>query len=268
MLAQRILNLYQSFSRSKTHVQLVKTSSLSEAQLEHLWLLFQAHHTITHEEFLTRCREKCEWTALFRDTALDELVGFMGVRYREVVLDSGEKTSTLYFGHGFISPAYRGQHLIQRTVLSLYLKCLLTNPTQRVFIWSNALTVRPYLLTARDLHEYYPHPSMRWPEDVLEIRNQLGRHYYGEDFDETHGVVHKHSRYISQHALHIHPEKMQDPHVQLYVRLNPGYIHGNGLLTIQPATLKNLTFYMQRISTRILASSAHQPRQPMRETAK
>lgn len=255
MLEQRILDFYQAFSRHDTRVCLVETCSLTPRDIDTLWELFRDHHTITHDEFLARCREKCEITALFRHRHTDALIGFMGVRHREITISTGERVSTLYFGHGFISPSHRGQHLIQRTVVALYLKCLLRRPTQRVFLWSNALTVRPYLLTARDLQEYYPHPFIDWPDDVREVRDQLGHHYYGQDFDIEHGVVHKSTRYVRQHALHIHPDKQRDPHVQLYMTLNPGYERGHGLLTMQPATLANLKFYIQRRSARRLTPS-------------
>ena len=260
MLEQRILDVYQLLSRSNTSAQFVKTSTLHEDEIAKLWRVFEEHHTITYEEFLARCREKCDMTALFRDALSGEIVGFMGVRHKDLTLKSGETISTLYFGHGFILQAYRGQQLIQRTVLALYLRCILKVPTRRVFIWSNALTVRPYLLTAKDLQEYYPHPVKAWPEDVREIRDRLGQHYYGDDFDSARGVVRKRSRYVNEHMLHIRPEKLHDPHVQLYLRLNPNYIRGDGLLTIQPATLKNLSFYMQLLLANHLTPRARSRR--------
>lgn len=213
--------------------------------------MFRFHHTIERDEFLQRCKTKCDHTAVFYASG-QQPVGFFGIRQRVLTLRNGRQVATLYFGHVFIAPEFRGKALVQRVVVRCLIAFRLKHPLMPLYLWSNALTVRPYLLTARELKNYYPSPFEPMPQDVREVRDMLGEMYYGKDYDPRTGVVYKPMAYVAPLGLAISEDKAQDPHVHLFMTLNPGYTHGDGLLIIQPASMLNFMFYLNRRLTTLI----------------
>lgn len=242
-------NFYEKIAILSTRIKVVESRSLTEDTLSRLWALFAPEHVLDEQAFRERCRTKCDRSALFYTDHGSAVVGFMGLRHHEVVLASGEVVDTLYFGHGCIAPEFRGKLFIQRTVCREFLRYALKRSGRRLFLWSNALTVRPYLITARGLRHFYPSPFEQTPPDVLEIRDALGRRYYGEHFDPEAGIIQKPQRHVTRASSRIDPARMCDPCVAFYAACNPGHLRGDGLLILQPATWENLAFFLQ---TRVL----------------
>jgi hypothetical protein len=216
-------------------IHFLHAPSVDAATLAAMWTLYAPHHAITRDEFFQRCREGVDELAVYRVGGA--VVGFTGVRRRTVTLADGEVVATAYFGASFIDAAWRGHNLIQRTVLRVFAAAKGRHPLRRLFVWSDALTVRPYLLTARNLREYYPSPLRVLPPDIRELRDALGRIYYGEDYECERGTVRKPSRKLAAPLLDV--ADVDDLHVRFYVEQNPRYVDGHGLLIVQPATLAN-----------------------------
>jgi GNAT superfamily N-acetyltransferase len=229
--------------------------------LDEMWALYGPHHAVTRDELVRRCRDDVDEIALYRahDGAL---VGFTGIRRRRLTLRSGEEVATAYFGTSFIDEAWRGRNLIQRTVLRVLYEAKRASPRRRLFVWSDALTVRPYLLTARNLREYYPSPLQPMPADVQELRDTLGVLYYGDDYEPTTGTVRKRERKLEAQLLEIDPRQRDDVHVRFYLEQNPRYVDGHGLLIIQPATVRNALAYAGIRVRRLLSAPARRSRAP------
>lgn len=239
-------------------IELVPTDRVDAATLAAMWSLYAPHHAITRAQFEERCHADVDAIALYRAPTTRALVGFTGVRRRLFTLRSGEAVATVYFGTSFIAAEWRGHNLIQRTVLRVFFAAKGRRPWRRLFVWSDALSVRPYLLTARSLYEYYPSPLRPMPDDVRELRDTLGRTYYGDCYDPARGTVRKPSRKLDPQLLEIDADGRDDLHVRYYIEQNPGYIDGHGLLIIQPATVRNALAFawiqVRRAISRILGN--------------
>jgi hypothetical protein len=233
---------------------MVARSSLSAMTVERLWALYSPQHNVTREFFESRL-DGFERVALFRARTDRHVVGFTGVRMRDVVSGS-RRCRTVYFGQTYIADGYRGQQTIPRTVTRLLLTERVMAPRMPWFFWCDALTYKPYLVMARNLDRFYPHPTMATPPDVQELLDRLGEVYYPGSYDPKTGVVAKDQARLKEHVAPIGERESRDPFIRFYARRNPGHASGNGLLITCPMTLENLASYLRRRAGGMIARAA------------
>jgi hypothetical protein len=103
-------------------------------------------------------------------------------------------------------------------------------------LWQDCITVRSFLLVARHNDDYHPHPTRPMPTWLRDLRDHLGLRHYGASYDPTTGVVRKTQQLVRDASLDAERART-DPAVALYASLNPGHVHGDGLLQLLPFTL-------------------------------
>lgn len=249
-VAVRPKNITLPFEEATVHlllqprIEFVEPGVLDDPLIVELYEIYARHYRTTPESFTDRIRKGIDLLTIFRTPSGDQIVGFTGLRLRRFELSNGSHATTMYLGMSTIESEWRGRLLIQRMVIRMFLELLWLNPREPIYVWSDSLTVRPYLLSARNLAEYYPSPFWETPPQVQEVRQLLGKTYYGDAFDTESGVVHKKVRVLEAHELQVDEKSLDDPHVRFYLEQNPGYINGNGLLIIQPATFQNVRFFL------------------------
>lgn len=217
------------------------TQKLSETELNELWELYAPHHNVSREEYLGRVLNGLTHLTQYRDAYTYELVGCTGVREEIFTLSSGAKAYTVYSGMSFILPAYRGLHLLPRTLSYYSLKLKLSNPFRQVFVWSDAISYKPYLLTARSTRKFFPSRKFATPPQIQELIHLVGHQFYGENYDEASGTVRKESNRLKQHVAPVSDRDLRDPDIAFFVRHNPGYAKGDGLINVIPITFRNIS---------------------------
>jgi hypothetical protein len=231
-------------------MELRAPDGLDERTSEQLWALYSPHHNVERARFEAR-RGELDQLALFWHGG--ELVGMVGVRYRSFEA-CGERVETIYFGQVFIDERFRGRLLIQRLLTLLYLRIKVRAPMRRVMFWTDALTYKPYILMARYLEEYYPSEERPMPGWVRSLRDQLGSHYYGDQFDSESGTVRKAIRQIRGGVADITERELSDPSIRYYAACNPGHREGHGLLIMCPCSMKNLFGFLAVAKGKVMGS--------------
>ncbi|RDH74502.1 hypothetical protein DVS77_31630 [Mycolicibacterium moriokaense] len=216
---------------ARTSVSIRPAHALDEVTLARMWTLYQPHHHMDLAEFRDKLATLDE-IALFTLRRAGTVIGFCGLRHREVRLRSGRRVATFYMGLTYVKPQWRSTGLIQRVVVRRMLAPFLSPRIRRVYFWADCLTFRPYLAMARNLRDYYPSRTCATPDEVREVLATLGAAYYGDSFDETRGTVRKQVRRIKAHEALVSEADRQDPDIAYYLHRNPGYGRGDGLLAI------------------------------------
>ena len=143
---------------------------LGAMDVEAMWAIYAPNHHVSRSFFEERLRA-FDRIALFREGKSRRIRGFTGVRIREIDV-AARRYGTLYFGQSYIEKAFRGKNLIQRTVVRLMATLRARSPRTPWFLWSDALSYKPYLVMARNLAAVYPHPEKPTPPDVAVLLEQ------------------------------------------------------------------------------------------------
>lgn len=224
-------------SPTRTHVPI---DTLDDATLAEMYGLYGPNHHVSQEEFFERVRGQFDYVALFRLRRGRRLVGFTGVRARVLTLESGQAIPTVYSGLSFILPAYRGGAQLVYVLAYHVLRMKLRRPGATVIVWSDNISYKPYVLTARHIRRFYPSRFVDTPADMVELRDQLGARYYGDLYQPATGTVRKPQARLKAHVAPIGARELEDPDIHFYAEHNPRHAHGDGLLTLIPADLRNL----------------------------
>lgn len=227
--------------RTKIDIQLC-TNALSEATIEQMWSIYEPYYHYTAESFRARIEKNTHY-ALYYDAG--RLVGFTGLRIQKINLKR-KRFLTVYFGQTVVTDGVRGKGLINRTGLLLVRKFWTSFLTRRVVFWADALTYRAYLVFAKNLIDCYPAAGQVLTGAMQQLRDFLGNTNYGERYCPTSGTVRKDSFLVADPGMLIRPDKMRDPDVAFFAQANPSYQQGSGLLTMGPATWRNLSFMISK----------------------
>lgn len=234
-------------------VELLPTSELTNEQIEIYWQLYRQGYDVSHERFRERW-QALDQVAIFRVRKTSEIIGFIGIRYRDIQLNKS-RFKTLYWGQGYILPAYRAKKLIQRLQIKLFLQSKSGNPFNTLYFWTDALSYKPYLAMANYLCDYYPNPFKTTPKIEQALLNCLGETYYADAWDPATGTVHKPSRQVTENSSIIVDKDLENPYIRFYLERNPNYIRGHGLLLMCPLSIKNCLFFFYRVIQRTIKGS-------------
>lgn len=222
-----------------------KVDLISPEETINLWKIFQQSSTINLDEFKTK-QETLDQYALYFN-AQQKLIGYTGIRSYSFKLNT-KKYRAIYFGQTIVEKNYRGKKFIQNTVIRLLLKHLMSFNLSNLIIWNDSVSYRPYLVMAKNLKSYYPNMLNTNQEEFRSICNLLGKKYYGAAFCSNTGTIIKPRPTLRKKELVLSKKDLEDPHIKFYVTKNPNYTQGHGLITFCPATLKNLFFYLRKIT--------------------
>ena len=217
-------------------IQICTNDELTPASVQQMWNIYSPYYHYSEESFRARIRKNTHYALYFQK---GKVVGFTGLRIQKINIDR-KRFLTVYFGQTVVTDAARGKGLINRTGLKiarLFWRSLLT---RRVVFWADALTYRAYLVFAKNLVDCYPATGQQLTSEMQRLRDYLGRSNYGKRYCKETGTVAKDSFLVRDPQMLIKPEKLQDKDIAFFAESNPTYLQGSGLLTLGPATFRNL----------------------------
>lgn len=232
------------------------TTSLTTQELEELWQLYAPHHNISRPDFERRLHEQLQTVTLFRDRKDRRLIGATAVRAERFTLSDGTVLNTMYSGMSYIDKSARGLHLLPRTLIYHTMKLRASAPKIPVYLWSDAISYKPYVTTARSTRSFYPSRHEPTPAHVQELINLVGQRFYGEQFDLKTGTVQKAQNRLKDHVAPLSERDLEDPDIRFFAQRNPQYMEGHGLLNVIPITMTNILTSAFNAGLRALRASS------------
>lgn len=220
------------------------SAKIDTAAFEALWQLYSPHHNVEKLEFYERIYKKMDHITRYFDKVTGELVGMTGVRHQDFKLSNGMKVYTVYNGMSFINPIYRGLHLLPQTLAFYGMRLKRKHLFGHIYLWSDAISYKPYVLMARSTRVFYPSRKRATPPHIAELIQLVGKKFYGESFDPEACVVRKESNRLKDYVAPITEVDLQDPDINFYTQKNPGYKNGDGLINVIPLTWLNMATSM------------------------
>ena len=225
---------YES-QKMKTKV-LIRSNQFSVQEKEAMWGIYQHYYRYSKAYFMERLGQQDQFVLLKHG---DQLVGFTGMKIRKVKI-AGKWRRLIYFGQAVLHPSARGKSLLSAAAFLLCWKYWQDLLLGRICFWCDALSYKSYLLFAKSVESYYPSYQQQTPPAIDAVIQYIGESHYTDSFCRQTGTVQKPQNYLDDPTVLVCPQDLADPDISYYIRQNPGYQKGNGLITVAPITYKDL----------------------------
>ena len=216
-------------------ISILEPEFLAPDQIQQMCEIYVRHHNIEYTDCEKRIKSGFDQIVLYLDAKTQRVVGFNGINKQICKLKAFRRSVlAIYIGQIYIEKAYRGFFPLQKATMKLILREKLFRPWLLPVIWADSLTYKPYLLIAKNSHNFYPRPEKETPESYQNLLDHLGRSRYGARYDSTSGCVTKDSKLVKEYVAPILPRMMSNQYIRFYAEKNAGYEKGNGMLVIMP----------------------------------
>jgi hypothetical protein len=181
-----------------------------------------------------------EWTRIriYKNTQND-WVGYCAVhRFHKQVEN---RKLVIFRAEAGILRLYRGRRMTLWFGFTEAIKYRLRHPFKSIYYFGSFVHPSVLYMFARYMHKLYPLPDVAIPEKIKRLMLKLGDIFYLEPIEGQHEFVRnvgwitlesKDDREFWQHH--------QNATVKFYIRTNPDYVNGNGLLILMPLTFSNI----------------------------
>ncbi len=213
-------------------------AALAPGAWNELWRLTHQYYD-TDREYAEAELRRHQRLALFRSADDHSLVGMASLDILNTTF-RGARVAAIFTSHVLLQEAWRGQHLIQKLGLRMFLETRLRHPLHSIYWFFDTFSYKSYLLMPRNFRDFWPRYDLPTPEFERALIAHLASQVHGPAWRPGRGVAVRSGRKrlrASTAPLAIAPGI--DPHMDFYARANPGHAEGDMLVCLCPLTLRN-----------------------------
>ncbi|HWO25277.1 MAG TPA: hypothetical protein VNO30_41340 [Kofleriaceae bacterium] len=185
------------------------------------------------------------WIQLYRseDGALG---GYAAVHIYERVI--GGKTTAILRAETGTLREHRGAQLVINFYADRVIRYRAAHPLRPLYFLGSLVHPSSYALIARHVDCVWPCQDAETPPEILELLGALGDAFGLDRVDAANALVRKVGwQTIDSRDDRAYWERSEKPGVQFFLRANPGYVEGHGLLTLVPLSLGVCTRGLARV---------------------
>lgn len=175
------------------------------------------------------------WIQLYRGDQ-GALAGYMAVHVYERVID-GRMTAIVRGEMGTLRE-YRGANLVASFFAERVVRYLAAHPLRPLYLLASLVHPSSYSQLVRYHDGVWPREGAETPAEIGELMDTLGNAFGLDRVDPANALVRKVGwQTIDSRSDRAYWEGCERPGVQFFLRENPGYREGHGLLTLAPLTV-------------------------------
>jgi hypothetical protein len=175
------------------------------------------------------------WIQLYRDEA-GVLGGYFAVHIYERELDG--RTIAIVRGAAGTLRKHRGAHAVGGFLADRVLRYLVVHPRRPLYLFASCVHPSSYSQLVRYADGVWPREGVETPAEIRGLMARLGDAFGLDRVDPANARVRKVGwQTIDSRDDRAYWERSHRPGVQFFLRENPGYGEGHGLLTLMPLTI-------------------------------
>jgi hypothetical protein len=218
---------------------IVRQAALSSPERAEMLALLSSHFDgVTPAQFTHDLGTK-DW--VLRVHRGDQLVGFTTVQVLEAE-HGGELISVLYSGDTIMAPEAWSSPVLARGWIAM-VRTLQADAPARPWYWLLLSSgFRTYRFLPVFWAQFWPRYDADTPAEMTALLARVAQARFGAQFDGAAGVVRFAQPQRLRGALaHVPDERLLDPHVDFFLRMNPDHTAGDELVCLTELSDANLT---------------------------
>jgi len=237
--------LFETASEHALAGSVVARASLTERERTEMYELFQTYFAgTTQAQFETDLAEK-ETAILLRAGASAAIQGFSTLMRIETRV-GGRDVVAFFSGDTIVAREYWGEtelsKLWSRAVFAEADGICEKRPDTAVYWFLICSGYKTWRFLPVFFRDFYPHPDHPTPECTQKILDELATRKFGAQYQKETGVVKLRSATpLREGVANVTQERLRDPRIAFFVRMNPGYQEGDELACLAEISRSNLT---------------------------
>lgn len=221
--------------------EIVPVGELADGDVKRMFTLMDTHFSdMEWERFLLDLKEK-ETVLLMRNPEDGQVEGFSTAMVIDTELDH-ESIRTVFSGDTIINREFWGEKTLGILWLQYVFQVKKESPDKRVFWFLISMGYKTYRLLRLFFKDYWPRHSVPTPAFEQKLIDHLGASKFGQHFNKERGII---SFSGSREKLRcgvaeVDSSKLGDKDIAFFVEKNPGWVHGDELLSIAEISKENL----------------------------
>ena len=205
-----------------------------------LYRLFSAcYDNVTLSRFESDLAEK-DFIVVLRDAASGEPRGFSTQQILRITVD-GKPIRALFSGDTIIDPDYWGEQELVRGWCRVVGQLLAEDSEAPLYWLLISKGYRTYLYLPVFYHEFWPRYDRETPGSAQRILDSLANLKWPHYYQSASGLLQFPSSMgnLRSEIGDVPSARMDDPHVQFFLKRNPTYLRGTELVCMAPIFLNN-----------------------------
>jgi hypothetical protein len=198
------------------------------------------YENVRRERFEADLAEK-EWVTLLHEIDGGALQGFSTLMRLEEEID-GEPVTAFFSGDTVVSRRYWRETLLHRLLGGLFFSLAEGVRDRTVYWFLISSGYKTYRMLPVFFRTFYPSHEHACPSYVRRIMDRLASRKFPDEYDAERGVVRlRQATPLKAGVADVTDQRLKDPHVAFFQRVNPGHIHGDELVCLTEVDRGNLT---------------------------
>ncbi len=221
--------------------QTISRAELTPQIFEEMFAVFSENFAQTSPEIFQRDLNGKDWIILLRDLRQNRVQGFSTLALYETEFES-QKMSVVYSGDTIIRCEYWGTPQLPSTWIKTVLEK--SKSMQQPLYWLLISSgYKTYRFLSVFYKTFYPHYACPTPPHIQSLVHHLAVQRFGDDYLPELGVV----RFkvgatpLREGIAEVTDERLHDPHVAHYIKMNPRHDQGDELVCITRVHPDNFT---------------------------
>ncbi len=210
-----------------------RVTSLTDAELEAMWLLFEKSYAGARRESFERDLGEKDHVIVLKDAG-GLVQGFSTL----LKIETGA-ACVVFSGDTIIAPGFWGQTALQRAFIWYLMVQRHARPERPVYWFLITKGYRTYLLISRYFPNHWPRHDAPFPDEEAALLDVLCRRKFGDAWDREAGLLRYAGRgdavRLSEQLADVPQRLHDDPDVRFFLAKNPRWAEGDELCCLARA---------------------------------
>jgi len=221
--------------------QTLPRSELTQETINEMFKVFSENFEQSSLEIFERDLNNKNWVILIRDNEQNHVQGFSTLALYETDY-CGQRISVVYSGDTIIRREYWGTpELPKRWIHTVLEKS--ANMAQPVYWLLITSGYKTYRFLTVFYKEFYPCHDRPTPPEIQSLMDHLAKQRFGGEYQRDLGIVRfqNGATPLRDGVAEVTDERLHDPHVAHYIKMNPHHDQGDELVCITRVHPDNFT---------------------------